>query len=232
MGGQACVFYGAAEFSRDTDIVVLAAPDNLHCLSAALTELQAECIAVPPFDAQYLARGHAVHFRCRQAEAAGMRVDVMSVLRGVAPFAELWDRRVTLEDPAGTRIELVSLPDLVKAKKTQRDKDWPMLRRLLEADMVRHQDTATAWQIRFWLEECRTPARLIELARRHPLPATEARAARPLLAFAIGGDEAALAEALQAEEQQEREADRVYWVPLKRELEALRHAQRGGTSAP
>jgi hypothetical protein len=27
MGGQACVFYGAAEFSRDTDIALLAEPD-------------------------------------------------------------------------------------------------------------------------------------------------------------------------------------------------------------
>ena len=26
MGGQACVFYGAAEFSRDTDLAVLASP--------------------------------------------------------------------------------------------------------------------------------------------------------------------------------------------------------------
>jgi hypothetical protein len=30
MGGQACVFYGAAEFSRDTDFVILAA-----CMAAA-----------------------------------------------------------------------------------------------------------------------------------------------------------------------------------------------------
>ena len=29
MGGQACVFYGAAEFSRDADIAILAEPDNL-----------------------------------------------------------------------------------------------------------------------------------------------------------------------------------------------------------
>ncbi len=34
MGGQACVFYGAAEFSRDTDIAVLAEPDNLDRLQA------------------------------------------------------------------------------------------------------------------------------------------------------------------------------------------------------
>ena len=32
IGGQACVFYGAAEFSRDTDIVILAEPANLKKL--------------------------------------------------------------------------------------------------------------------------------------------------------------------------------------------------------
>jgi hypothetical protein len=29
MGGQACVFYGAAEFSRDTDFAILANVENL-----------------------------------------------------------------------------------------------------------------------------------------------------------------------------------------------------------
>jgi len=29
MGGQACVFYGAAEFSRDTDLLLLSDADNL-----------------------------------------------------------------------------------------------------------------------------------------------------------------------------------------------------------
>jgi hypothetical protein len=31
MGGQACVFYGGAEFSRDTDFAVLADTENLAC---------------------------------------------------------------------------------------------------------------------------------------------------------------------------------------------------------
>ena len=48
MGGQACVFYGAAEFSRDCDIVILADAENLNRLTTALDELQAHCIAVPP----------------------------------------------------------------------------------------------------------------------------------------------------------------------------------------
>ena len=50
MGGQACVFYGAAEFSRDSDFAILAEPDNLDLLRTALADLQAEVIAVPPFE--------------------------------------------------------------------------------------------------------------------------------------------------------------------------------------
>ena len=48
MGGQACVFYGAAEFSRDADFAILADAANLARLRQALAELQAETIAVPP----------------------------------------------------------------------------------------------------------------------------------------------------------------------------------------
>ena len=50
MGGQACVFYGAAEFSRDLDILILADADSLARLRAALDELGAEPIAQPDFD--------------------------------------------------------------------------------------------------------------------------------------------------------------------------------------
>ena len=64
MGGQACIIYGAAEFSRDTDIAILAEPDNLRRLQTALSALEARVTAVPPFEPEYLARGHAVHFEC------------------------------------------------------------------------------------------------------------------------------------------------------------------------
>jgi hypothetical protein len=61
MGGQACVFYGAAEFSRDTDLAILASSENLARLNKALKDLQAEVIAVPPFEAKYLRKGQTVH---------------------------------------------------------------------------------------------------------------------------------------------------------------------------
>ena len=48
MGGQACVFYGAAEFSRDTDFAIAIDSDNWARLNGALEALQARVIAVPP----------------------------------------------------------------------------------------------------------------------------------------------------------------------------------------
>lgn len=225
MGGQACVFYGAAEFSRDTDLAILSTPGNLTRLSKALTELQAEVIAVPPFEAKYLRKGHAVHFRCHDPEAAGMRIDVMTKMRGVDSFSKLWRRRTTARIEAGTTCELMSLPDLVQAKKTQRDKDWPMLRRLVEVNYFANRERPRADHIRFWFLELRTPELLIELAGDHArLPMSLIRK-RPLLNLAQPGNELILAEALLSEERLEREADRRYWLPLRAELESLRHAR-------
>lgn len=225
MGGQACVFYGAAEFSRDTDFALPADAANLERLRAALRELRAAPIAVPPLSLEHLERGHAVHFRCQHPEAAGLRVDVMASMRGVAPFAELWERRTVLQGEDGTIYELLSLPDLVQAKKTQRDKDWPMIRRLIEADHVAGRETASLDRVRFWLREGRTPELLVELARQFPSEAVAmAAGARPLLAAALEGDTARTEAGLADEERAERAADREYWAPLKRELERMRHA--------
>jgi hypothetical protein len=143
MGGQACVLYGAAEFSRDADFAIVASSANLSRLRAALAELRAEVIAVPPFELKYLRKGHAVDFRCFAPGVAGLRIDVMTKMRGVDDFSKLWRRRVTLRAEDGTSYQLISLPDLAKAKKTQRDKDWPMIRRLLEAGYFKHREGPT-----------------------------------------------------------------------------------------
>jgi hypothetical protein len=226
MGGQACVLYGAAEFSRDTDLAVIADADNLNKLTAALGQLQAQCIALPPFAPEYLKRGHAVHFRCGHPDATGMRIDVMEVMRGVDPFQELWNRRTTAEVCGGLCIEVMSLPDLVLAKKTQRDKDWPMIRRLVETNHAENAVNPSAAQVLFWLREGRTPTTLIEAANQYPEHLETAVAVRPLLTLAAAGDEMRLVEALEHEEKKEREADRLYWLPLRAELQRLR-AERG-----
>lgn len=227
MGGQACVLYGGAEFSRDTDLVLIGDDENLNRFRIALAELQAETIAVPPFEKSHLEEGLAIHFRCRHPDAPGMRVDVMTKLRGVDDFESLWDRRTTF-DLDGELLEVLSLPDLVAAKKTQRDKDWSMIRRLLEADFYAHHDNATLTQRHFWFHELRTSALLIELMRADPEIGRELLTDRPLLQAAIDENESLLNVLLRDEEEVERQADRDYWAPLKARLEELRVRRKQG----
>jgi len=223
MGGQACILYGAAEFSRDSDFVVLADQENLALLQAVLRELQADVIAVPPFEARYLEKGHAVHFRCAHPDVAGLRIDLMAVLRGSDPFEALWNRRHAIHlERDDTQILTLGLPDLVQAKKTQRDKDWPMIRRLLEADYLAEVKPSHE-KIQFWLRECRTPEILSRLCQTYAAAAGVIAAQRPPVAAALSGDLDQVATCLIHEEAEERRCDAAYWKPLRQELEWLRH---------
>ncbi len=224
MGGQACVLYGAAEFSRDVDFAIVSDAGNIAALQNALDELRAKEIAIPSFDADYLRRGHAVHFRCFHPEADQMRVDLMSVMRGVDEFDKLWERRTTIEAGAQT-IELLSLPDLVNAKKTQRDKDWPMIQRLLEVHYLQYRDEPTSARVEFWLRELRTPSLIREVGSAYPQATQDLSSERAVLKE-IPNSDTKIETALHDEEAQERALDRAYWQPLKAELEVLRHARR------
>lgn len=217
------MLYGAAEFSRDTDLALLASADNFAHLSSALDELDAHVIAVPPFELDYVVRGHAIHFAYGDRGTGRMRIDVMSRMRNVAPFPELWDRRTTLTLQDVGEVEVMSLPDLVTAKKTQRDKDWPMVRRLIEVNYLTFRDDVTAARIDFWLRELRTPSLLIESVTRFSERTHALIPVRPLLRHALAGDSDAILAAFTVEEEAERQADREYWAPLRAELEALRH---------
>ncbi len=224
MGGQACVLYGAAEFSRDLDLVLLPNPQNLRCLEPALAELRAEVIAVPPYREEHLEAGLAVHFRCQSPEVRGLRLDIMTRLRGVDTFDQLWPRRTTLE--LGDEVlEVLALPDLVAAKKTQRDKDWPMIRRLVEVNYLTCEDPPSPERLSFWLLELRTPEILLEVAEQWPDAARSLVGQRSLLELATPGALASgeLGQALREEEEAERHADRVYWQPLRKKLADLRH---------
>jgi hypothetical protein len=239
MGGQACILYGAAEFSRDADLAILAEPDNMRRLKAALDELNASIIAVPPFEQEYLDRGHAVHFRCRREDVNGLRVDVMARMRGVDPFQALWERRTTVQldgdGPPAVQVDVLSLPDLIAAKKTQRDKDWPMIRRLVEANYFAFRDQPNPERAQFWLAELRTPELLVEAVARFrdeaatmatPRGAVAAATAPPPDAGSPGSRIEAIRAALEDEQRVEQARDREYWQPLRSELERLRRATR------
>ena len=226
MGGQACILYGAAEFSRDIDLAVEAGEKNLERLRRALQALKAKSVYVPELSKPVLERGHACHFRSSIAEAAGLRIDVMAVLRGCDAFSSLWTRRRRLKLPGIGSVAVLALPDLVRAKKTQRDKDWPMLRRLVEVDYHNRPARPTPRQIGFWLRETRTPELLIELCRAYPRRARRLAKIRAALRWAIKGDLPRVEGALLAEEKSERARDRAYWQPLREELFQWRQACR------
>jgi len=222
MGGQACILYGGAEFSRDVDFAVAVSSDNLRSLRGALSEQKAEPVFFPPLSAAALRRGHACHFRCGAPATRGLRVDVMGRMRGAPAFGRLWSRRTEVRIPGVGPVAVVSLEDLIRIKKTQRDKDWAMIARLLEADIARHDWNANVRRIRFWLSECRTPALLIELARRFPQQARRESPRRAAVRAAVRGNEMGIRASLRREQERERAADRRYWMPLRRELERMR----------
>lgn len=103
-------------------------------------------------------------------------------------FSELWERRVEIELPEIGKVAVIGLHDLVKAKKTQRDKDWPMIRRLIEADIYNASDNPSQEKVCFWLAECRTPELLISLSSRYPDIVSSMVLNRPLLRSAIEGN--------------------------------------------
>jgi hypothetical protein len=226
IGGQACVLYGGSEFSRDTDLVILPERKNLDSLRKALSELHAIPIAVPELSLENLQRGHAVHFRCNHPDALDIRIDIMSVLHNAPPFEILWERRTTIELDNDITTEIVSLHDLVAIKKTQRDKDWSHIRRLIEADFMERQDNPSLRDIQFWLAEARTPAIIRTLAAGFPDAAESLSLKRHLLKLLPACSDDQLINALSEEEKLFREADRLYWQPLFKELELFRHSRK------
>ena len=101
-----------------------------------------------------------------------------------------------------------------------------MVRRLIESDYAANGNQATLERIRFWSMESRTPGILVELASRFPEVIRNLVEERPLLASGLRGDVNALENELAGEERAERNRDRVYWKPLVKELESLRHRER------
>src|SRR5262249_15373276 len=139
----------------------------------------------------------------------------------------LWERRTVIADPAGTEFHLLSIPDLVDAKKTQRMKDWPIIELLVAIHYRENGSAPRSDWIAFWLLQARTPELLFQLVQRFPADAQTQSKHRSLLALAIGGTIDPLREALDAEVRAEQAKDRAYWAPLRAELEGFRRAERG-----
>lgn len=222
IGGQACIIYGAAEFSRDSDFVMLCEKENLSRLKKALKLLKAKNIYLPPLKEEYLNKGHACHFRCFAKGVERLRIDVMVKMRGCDEFEKLWGKRYILKLPENLTANIIFVNDLVQSKKTQRDKDWLMIKRLVENDILLTKKPCID-KIKWWFCECRTAQKLIELSRKYKKIAIECIKKRPLLKIALQNNFNKLENLISKEELAERKKDKKYWQPLLKELETLRH---------
>ena len=86
-------------------------------------------------------------------------------------------------------------------------------------------DLPTAYRdskVAFWLAELRSPAFLVELVAQYPDAAE--RSSRAVVRAVLRSDD--VDAALAIEQAAIMAEDRVYWAPLRRELEALRHQAR------
>lgn len=225
MGGQACILYGAGEFSRDLDVVLAARPEGFERLCASAEALRATPIAVPPLRLDLLERGHVVHLRCERADTAGLRLDVTTRPPRIGDPSALWDRAAEVATPDGERLPVLGLADLVATKKTQRDKDWAIIGALIDADIARHPGAGTA-QRRLWLQEARDADVLLSLVVSDPALAAEVAAERSAVRAALAGNREQLELELAYEQIRGRAADRVYWAPLIKEQEEMRRAAR------
>ena len=104
-----------------------------------------------------------------------------------------------------------------------------MIARLVEASYFAGRDSATDERITFWLRELRSPQLLLETVARFPQEAERTIPSRGLLQLAVAKNADALRRALLEEEGRERDADRLYWKPLRDELERLRREARERT---
>ena len=153
----------------------------------------------------------------------------MTKMRGCDEFEQLWQRRTSIEDPAaGIVYELLSIEDLVKAKKTQRDKDWPMIRRLVEAHHRQFTHEPTPAIIGFWLRELTTPELLQHVSLENQVLLPLVKTFRPWLLSIDLNDIKAIERELETEKEKERLLDVAYWQPLKQELAELRASKRSG----
>ena len=120
----------------------------------------------------------------------------------------------------------IALEDLVDAKKTQSDKDWPMINKLVERSYFTRNDHVSQALIEFWFRQLRTPELLTELATTYPEIARQLESGRAAVTGAVERDIEKVAQAIEEEELEERRKDREYWRPLKLELEQFRRERQ------
>lgn len=223
ISGQACVLYGASQFTEDVDLWVRPTRADLRGLLKALAGAGAIVHKLTPRPNLALARrGHGFHFMIRP----DTYIDVMARPPRVGPFGDAWARRRRIATDWG-KIPVVSPEDLVLLKRTNRPSDYEAISNLVRMRWVESPDDpgVVRWGLRntFDVDDLATLVRSSGVAARMARTRPAVRALLPYGTRRLPAKvrrEAARLLALEATDVQER--GRRYWLPILRELKDLR----------
>jgi hypothetical protein len=164
IGGQASILYGAAHFSQDLDIWIDPRDDNVRRFVGAMEDLGARVHKLtPPLARAYLDRGHGFHFLVPLREGR-VYLDVMGRPPRVGSFTAAWKRSESMPTPWG-RLPVVSIPDLVELKKTNRPADYDVITRLALIRIGR-EDRPSPGVLRWAIENLFRVEDVLEFLRR------------------------------------------------------------------
>lgn len=178
--GQAVVLHRLAVMSKDGDWILRETPEALGHVLQTLAARGACYRFGAPLDVRWMRGGWSAHFEFREG-ALRVRTDFVTRPPRIPPdrLAAVW------AEPAAGDIPFVGVRDLIELKKTNREKDYPVI-----GDLARMLTDPLARML-----QSRSAQDLLRMADEHPAALSAALPQRPALAaVALGRDalEAAL----------------------------------------
>jgi hypothetical protein len=234
ISGQATVLYGATEFTEDLDIWAAPDQENLNRLAAALRRLNARVGPLTPCLTEQNARfGHGFHFLVTEPDGQSWPLDVMGQPPRVGDFDSAFSDAAVLL-PSLPELKTIDPMRLVTLKKTDRDRDYSVIARLVEVvvDDWLGRGSPTSAEMRWACSEARSVAPIMQLWRIPGFREVFDACDRPCLRVIAGVlrpdeplDEDRLdrfVAALDEEKRQFQRQSRAYWRPIVDHVKELR----------
>ncbi len=130
ISGQACVLYGASQFTEDIDFWIESSIQNFRAFLRAMAKVKATVYKLsPPITPFYIRKGHGFYFRIGD----DWYIDVMGKPPRVGKFSSALERARRIKTEWGA-LMVVAPEDLVLLKRTNRPADYEAI-----SNLVRHR---------------------------------------------------------------------------------------------
>jgi hypothetical protein len=127
ISGQACVLYGASQFTEDIDFWIQPKQQNFRAFLRAMAQMKATVYKLtPPITQAYIRKGHGFHFKVDR----DWYIDVMGKPPRVGDFQRAFRKARKISTEWGM-LTVVAQEDLVLLKRTNRPGDYETISNLV-----------------------------------------------------------------------------------------------------